>query len=247
MTVQLAVADEEYSFALRNLLLNDGLHQVVASKLDASENGVVVVDFGSLGDVLFVVPPERIVVVLDKRQDELKSIWQAGIRHVVYLQDNPRNAQLAIVTAELRLAMQRGRESEIYPPGRAQGSTRHTREEEVRVVADNGLRGPFALSDATIDREVTERSAGVYVLDEWETSNAFQATYVGRSDTDVNNQLHVYVGSYGRFKFEYYSSPKAAFDKECALYHDFEPPDNIYHPTRPSASAWTCPRCALFR
>lgn len=72
-------------------------------------------------------------------------------------------------------------------------------------MALNGLSGPYALSDSTIDAEVKERSAGVYLLDGRENGGGFSVSYVGRSDADVNNQLHVHVGRYRRFKFRYYS------------------------------------------
>lgn len=44
---------------------------------------------------------------------------------------------------------------------------------------------------------------------------------------------------------------KAAFEKECALYHDFGGPqgqlDNEVHPARPEGTDWQCPRCDVFR
>jgi hypothetical protein len=89
-------------------------------------------------------------------------------------------------------------------------------------------------------------SAGVFILDDTFKSD-FQIRYVGRSDTNVNNQLHVYVGAYCRFKYEYYSSSKAAFEEQCNLYHDFEPANNITHPACSTGSEWKCPRCALSR
>jgi hypothetical protein len=41
-------------------------------------------------------------------------------------------------------------------------------------------------------------------------------------------------------------SAKAAFDKECDLYHDFKPPDNKVHPARQKGANWTCKRCTVF-
>jgi hypothetical protein len=52
------------------------------------------------------------------------------------------------------------------------------------------------------------------------------------------------VGSYKRFRYEYCSSAQAAFEKECAHYHDFEPRDNPIHPQRSSGTAWKCPVCS---
>ena len=112
-------------------------------------------------------------------------------------------------------------------------------------MADTGLKGPFELTDAGISREVVETSAGTYVLDRSHDSGPFHISYVGRADTNLNERLHEHVGKYKRFKFEYYSSAKEAYEKECGLYHDFNPPSTISHPGRPLGSGWTCPRCKL--
>lgn len=112
-------------------------------------------------------------------------------------------------------------------------------------MAQNGLLGPFALSDRAIDQEVSPGRPGAYVLEESSDLFNFRVVYVGRSDTNVNNQLHVHVGSYKRFRYEYCPSAQAAFEKECALYHDFEPRDNPIHPRRPAGTDWKCPRCRL--
>jgi hypothetical protein len=113
-------------------------------------------------------------------------------------------------------------------------------------MAENGLHGPFALTDQVIDQEVSQGQPGAYVLEESADLVNFLVVYVGRSDTDVNNQLHVHVGSYKRFRFDYCSSAQSAFEKECALYHDFEPRDNPIHPQRPAGTKWKCPRCSSF-
>ena len=102
------------------------------------------------------------------------------------------------------------------------------------------------LTDNVIDREVPEKSAGAFALDDSEDALGFHVVYVGRSDVDINNQLHVYVGTYKRFKFEYCSSPQDAFECECGLWHEFEPQDNVIHPGRGSEKTWRCPRCSLF-
>jgi hypothetical protein len=113
-------------------------------------------------------------------------------------------------------------------------------------MAQNGLLGPFALTDRVIDEEVGQNRPGAYVLEDSSDLVNFHVVYVGRSDTNVNNQLHVHVGSYKRFRYQYCSSGQAAFEKECDLYHDFEPRDNPIHPKRPGGTNWTCPRCGLF-
>jgi hypothetical protein len=110
----------------------------------------------------------------------------------------------------------------------------------------NSLSGPFILSDLVIDEEVVRKSPGAYVLDDSDDAGGFHVVYTGRSDVDVNNQLHVHVGAYKRFKYVYCSSDQGAFERECGLYHDFEPRDTMIHPRRPAGSGWKCPRCRLF-
>jgi hypothetical protein len=110
-------------------------------------------------------------------------------------------------------------------------------------MASSGLQGPFALNDTTIDKVVTKTSAGAYALVWADANGTFHISYVGRSDGDVNKRLHDHAGKYAQFKCDYFGSSKSAFEKECNLYHDFNPPDNTVHPARPSGSSWTCPRC----
>jgi hypothetical protein len=107
------------------------------------------------------------------------------------------------------------------------------------------LSGLHSLSDSTINNEVTRVSPGVYALDAT-TAGGFTVSYVGRSDTDVNSRLHDWIGEYRYFKFAYCSSAKDAFEAECELYHDYNPPDNKVHPARPYNSGWKCPRCRKF-
>jgi len=120
-----------------------------------------------------------------------------------------------------------------------------------------GLGGPYRLDNETINREVTRTSPGAYALGHVEQRKkneemvkTFIVEYVGRSDDDINSRLKNWVGSkYSEFKFEYYGSPKAAFEKECNLYHDWgekEILDNDRHPERPDGTDWKCPRCNIF-
>ena len=113
-------------------------------------------------------------------------------------------------------------------------------------MTSSGLRGSYSLTKEGINQSVTRTSAGAYALGVTNEENAFFISRVGRSDDDVNRRLHDYVGDYKKFKFEYYSSAKAAFEKECNLYHDFDPPDNTIHPDRPNNSTWKCPRCDVY-
>ncbi len=110
----------------------------------------------------------------------------------------------------------------------------------------SGLKGPYNLTTEVIDASVTLKSAGAYALGKTK-ADGFYISYVGRSDDNVNKRLKDWVKAYPEFKFEYCPSPKAAFEKECNLYHDFEPPDNTIHPDRPDNSNWQCPRCNIFK
>ncbi|MGE5587564.1 MAG: hypothetical protein ACM3ZO_05070 [Clostridia bacterium] len=106
------------------------------------------------------------------------------------------------------------------------------------------MNGPYTLSYATIDAVVTLRSPGVYEL-----LVLYQGPvrYVGRSDDDLNARLKQWVGSkYRYFTFEYCSSARDAFYKECTLYHQHggsKGLDNDRHPDRPSGTDWKCPVC----
>jgi hypothetical protein len=81
------------------------MHRVyLVDQPDLRLDGVVVIDENRFQNL--VVPesePERFVVVTRKGTDHLSRVWDAGIRHVVFEEDPPNTAQLAIIAAELRL------------------------------------------------------------------------------------------------------------------------------------------------
>ncbi len=112
-------------------------------------------------------------------------------------------------------------------------------------MANSGLKGPYVLTEQGINTAVSIISPGAYALGA-SRDNTFYVGYVGRSDSDVRGRLRDHVDAYAQFKYEYYASPKAAFEKECHLYHDFTPAANDVHPARPSGSGWKCPRCKAF-
>ncbi|MCH7693312.1 MAG: hypothetical protein IID50_07710 [Proteobacteria bacterium] len=112
-------------------------------------------------------------------------------------------------------------------------------------MATSGLRGPFPLTKDGIDNNVTGTSAGAYALGATK-DNTFYISYVGRSDADVADRLKDHISAYKQFKYEFYDSAKAAFEKEGHLYHDFKPGGNVNHPARPSGTFWKCPRCTIF-
>lgn len=117
-------------------------------------------------------------------------------------------------------------------------------------MTNTGLRGPYRLDKTTVDRVVARLTPGAYALGE-KRRNTFYISYVGRSDDDVHARLMQWVGHYATFKFEHYSTARAAFEKECLLWHDFGGDqgklDNERHPARPSGTSWQCPRCDVFR
>ncbi|TET37235.1 MAG: hypothetical protein E3J65_06785 [Dehalococcoidia bacterium] len=108
------------------------------------------------------------------------------------------------------------------------------------------MRGPFLLNSRTIDLRVKRTAPGTY-----KASNSKTAVkYVGRSDSNLNAELKTHVNRYKYFWYEYATSLKAAFEKECSLYHYHGGAqgklDNKNHPGRPAGYHWKCPRCSMF-
>jgi hypothetical protein len=110
----------------------------------------------------------------------------------------------------------------------------------------SGLSGPYSLTTREVSRIVSKVSAGAYALGSTK-DGVFHIYYVGRSDGDVAKRLQQHVIEwYPQFKFNFFPSAKSAFDKECNLYHDFNPSDNKAHPARPANTNWKCQICDLF-
>ena len=111
-----------------------------------------------------------------------------------------------------------------------------------------GMNGPYKLDIRTIETTVTRTSPGNYALGSQNEKGTFLVNYVGRSDHDVRSRLKSWVGTAKSplFKFSYASSPKAAFEKECHNFHDFNLGNKQNHPDRPSGTNWKCPRCDIF-
>jgi hypothetical protein len=102
--VQLAIRNSDYAQSLRNLLLRDGAHRVhLVAQPDLRLGGVVVVDEDRFHNLTPENEPERFVVITRKGTDNLSRVWEAGIRHVVFEEDSPNTAQLAVIAAELRM------------------------------------------------------------------------------------------------------------------------------------------------
>lgn len=100
------------------------------------------------------------------------------------------------------------------------------------------LTGPFSING--VDLYVTRTSPGVYIL----SKDGKTAAYVGRSDTDVGFRIKQSSREgygYTYFWFEYATSPRDAYLKECEYYHKYNPPDNDSHPAVPFGTNWRCP------
>ena len=114
------------------------------------------------------------------------------------------------------------------------------------MAVKTGLLGPYRLTFDGINSAVARRSAGVFALGHNDRNGNFQVKHVGRSDADIRSKLCECIGSSTLFKFGFYASAKAAFEKECELFHDFSPPGNRIHPGRSKGTKWECPRCRIF-
>ncbi|MBT8399446.1 MAG: hypothetical protein KJO98_03130 [Rhodothermia bacterium] len=110
----------------------------------------------------------------------------------------------------------------------------------------------YPLDAAVVSRLVSANSPGNYALGRLtEDQSTFLISFVGRADNDLRKPLLFWAGegSFTHFKFSYASSVRAAFEKECANYHDFggsEKLQNTNHPARPAGKRWQCPRCRVF-
>ena len=105
-------------------------------------------------------------------------------------------------------------------------------------MANTGLLGPYRLTFDAIDAAVTQTSPGVFALGHADPGGRFCVNHVGRSDADVKIKLRDFIGSDSLFKYGYFPSSEAAFQKECALFHDVRPPRNLVHPGRPKGTSW---------
>ena len=112
-------------------------------------------------------------------------------------------------------------------------------------MAKLNMTGPYELDKSAVDKEVSDTLPGNYALGSKNDKGIFLVGYVGRSDDNVNDRLQYWVNNSSEpfFKFLYASSAKAAYEKECQNYHDFDPPDNDIHPAKQNGKDWKCPVC----
>ncbi len=109
------------------------------------------------------------------------------------------------------------------------------------------LDGPHPLEFGTISELIRDNASGVYVLGYSGTEGNFYIDRVGRADSNMNESLLQLIGSAPMFKFEYALSAREAFDWECAIFHEFHPPGNFLHPSRPTGTDWQCRYCSHSR
>lgn len=113
------------------------------------------------------------------------------------------------------------------------------------------MEDTYLFTGQWIDELVAEGYAGYYVLGN-ARKDVFEPRYLGRSGTDVHQELKAQEGerrnsaghNYKYFKFGLAGSPQVAFEMECRLYHQLgssELLDNTVHPVRPKGTAWKCP------
>lgn len=109
------------------------------------------------------------------------------------------------------------------------------------------MLGPFPLTDEEVNKRVMENKKGNYAygyIEDKDKKKVFIVRYVGRSDTDLCEEIKSRHKSDKKFteqdcqcfKFSYASSAKEAYEKECRNFHDFG--ENIHllnevHPAKP--------------
>lgn len=125
------------------------------------------------------------------------------------------------------------------------------------------MDGPFKLDPATVRQLVRGGLPGNFALGHLDGGKRFAVQYVGRHDDDVLTGLMAALrtgigkpGLTGRlfggqhkanaFKFSYAADQRAAYEKQCRNYHDFNGSGNLEngtHPTPPPGSGFSCPAC----
>ena len=106
--------------------------------------------------------------------------------------------------------------------------------------------GPFEFDVKTIEAKVEGGRKGNFALGYLkEPTGGFVAKYVGRSDTDLKEEILFSLPKSAKkqkFKFDYAETEKEAFEKECRNFHDFRKQlENEIHPRRPKDKNYACP------
>ena len=115
------------------------------------------------------------------------------------------------------------------------------------------MEGPFQLSRSVIGAVVSDQRPAVFLLRRIETTPQY-AHYRGRvgrtrRGESLAGTLARWSGAdYRVFWFEHVDSDRAAFERECRLWHDLAGHagklDNAGHPAPDGTRAGHCPLCA---
>ncbi len=102
------------------------------------------------------------------------------------------------------------------------------------------MSGPYPLSHYSIDSNVPRNTAGVFVLGTINGRGPLKVVEaLGRSDSDLAQELKQHVGKAAGFLFQRAGSAVAAFQMECELYHQirrFDFPHPVHGLGRSEAS-----------
>ncbi|MBI1787606.1 MAG: hypothetical protein HYR60_08670 [Acidobacteria bacterium] len=103
-TVELALSNSAYANVLRAALTRNGNYQVNPCQIpNVMTKGVLVVDDQALDSLPRPLPyPERVVLITRNDPQHLARAWDAGIVSVVFEDEPPGTAVLAVMAASLR-------------------------------------------------------------------------------------------------------------------------------------------------
>ena len=108
----------------------------------------------------------------------------------------------------------------------------------------------YELSDIIVNTVVPDYKMGNYAFGYIDKKDgAFVVRYVGRSDSDLRNEIKQQMGNdcaagCTHFMFSTAKTKKEAFEKECRNYHDFGGNTKLHnknHPDKPNGTKYKCP------
>lgn len=123
-------------------------------------------------------------------------------------------------------------------------------------MASLNMRGPFPLTDEEVNNRVEAGKMGNYAygyLEERDGRQSFIVLYVGRSTTDLREEIKNRHKSQKKFtdagceqfKYSYAANVREAYEKECQNFHDFGGERSLLndiHPAKPEDNnSYTCP------
>jgi hypothetical protein len=108
-------------------------------------------------------------------------------------------------------------------------------------MASTGLKGPFLLTAKRVNVAITAALPGADALGRPDDEGTFIVERVGRSDENMKERLQDHPSLQTIRK-----RTKAAFEKECDLYHNFMVEMDYIHPARLDGSYWKCSHCSVF-